>query len=226
MTRRIAVMQPYLYPYPGYFQLLAAADCLVIFDCVQFNRRGRVHRVEMPPTGSAPGWLTLPLARQRRDVRICELEFASDARVTLDANLAARPWLRRARDMETKTIVDHLTGELGGVVDFLEHGLQLVARMLGLQTPVVRSSSLALPAHLRGQDRVLAIVRALQGTDYINPSGGRALYDPARFAAAGVGLWFLAPYAGVHRYTLPTLFEYGVGALADDVTGSLQVLCA
>jgi hypothetical protein len=144
----------------------------------------------------------------------------------LDARLAARPWLRRSRDAETEAVSGHLTGELGGVVDFLEHGLRLAASMLGIVTPMIRSSSLALPAHLRGQDRVLAIVHALDGTDYVNPSGGRALYDPARFATARVDLWFMAPYAGAHRYTLPTLFQQGVDAFRHDVMHSLQVLPA
>jgi hypothetical protein len=40
----VAVMQPYFLPYPGYFRLFAAADQVALFDCVQFPRRGWVHR--------------------------------------------------------------------------------------------------------------------------------------------------------------------------------------
>jgi len=73
----VAVMQPYFYPYAGYFRLLAAAEIFVIFDDVQFPRRGRVHRCEVPrPVGgsnSALEWLTLPLARQPRDTLIKDL---------------------------------------------------------------------------------------------------------------------------------------------------------
>ena len=59
---RVAVMQPYFYPYMGYFQLLAAVDLFVVFDSVQFPRRGRVHRCEVPDGLSGARWLTLPLA--------------------------------------------------------------------------------------------------------------------------------------------------------------------
>ena len=62
---RVAVMQPYFYPYAGYFRLFAAADCFVVLDCVQFNRRGRVHRAQL--LDARGGWLTLPLARQPRE---------------------------------------------------------------------------------------------------------------------------------------------------------------
>ena len=41
-------MQPYLFPYAGYFRLLSQVDEFVIYDCVQFPRRGRVHRTEVP----------------------------------------------------------------------------------------------------------------------------------------------------------------------------------
>ena len=42
--KRIAVMQPYFFPYLGYFRLFSQADEFVIYDCVQMPRRGRVHR--------------------------------------------------------------------------------------------------------------------------------------------------------------------------------------
>ena len=40
-------MQPYFVPYAGYFRLFAASDLFVIYDCVQFPRRGWVHRNKM-----------------------------------------------------------------------------------------------------------------------------------------------------------------------------------
>src|SRR5438067_13363723 len=93
---RIAVMQPYFFPYAGYFRLLQAADRFVLLDCVQFPRRGRVHRTEVPGPAGAVEWLTLPLARQPRDVLIRELRFAPDARAVLDRRLARYSWLPEA----------------------------------------------------------------------------------------------------------------------------------
>ena len=94
LTKRVAVMQPYFFPYGGYFRLFAAVDQFVVFDCVQFPRRGRVHRSQVPGPGGGREWLTLPLARQPRDVRICDLAFASDARDRFDRSLERYPWLR------------------------------------------------------------------------------------------------------------------------------------
>jgi hypothetical protein len=53
-----------------------------------------------------------------------------------------------------------------------------------------------LPESLRGQDRILEVVRLLGGTRYINAPGGRDLYDAAEFERRGVKLEFLTPFAG------------------------------
>jgi hypothetical protein len=46
-------MQPYFVPYAGYFRLFAASDLFVIYDCVQFPRRGWVHRNRLVPLRAA-----------------------------------------------------------------------------------------------------------------------------------------------------------------------------
>ncbi|WP_340643645.1 WbqC family protein, partial [Phenylobacterium sp.] len=53
-------MQPYLLPYIGYFQLIAAADVFVIYDDVQYMRGGWINRNRILLNG-APHWLTLPV---------------------------------------------------------------------------------------------------------------------------------------------------------------------
>lgn len=215
--RRVAVMQPYLYPYAGYFRLLHAVDEFVIFDCVQFPRRGRVHRCAIPDGRGGETWLTLPLARHPVDTRIADLRFASDARAELDARLGRLPWLREGRGPAADAVRAHLAGPLGDPVDFLEAGIRLVADVLGLHPVIGRSSTLDLPDTLRGQDRVLAAALAVGATSYVNAPGGVTLYDPDRFAAAGVELWFLHAYHGAYRHLLPALVREDPAAIAADV---------
>jgi WbqC-like protein family len=214
---RIAVMQPYYFPYAGYFRLLQATDHFVILDCVQFPRRGRVHRTELPGPAGAIEWLTLPLARQPRDVLIRDLRFAADARMVLDRRLARYSWLTEASGGVADRLRAHLYQPLGSVIDHLADGIALVADLLGLAPIISRSSILGLDPDLRGQERVIAIVRALGGTDYINAPGGRGLYDRERFTAAGLTLSFLAEYEGPHRQLLPALVSHPLAAIAADV---------
>src|SRR6185436_14958299 len=79
MAFTVTIMQPYFIPYAGYFRLFAASDLFVIYDCVQFPRRGWVHRNRLPDASGAQRWLTLPLESAPQNTLIRDLRFASDA---------------------------------------------------------------------------------------------------------------------------------------------------
>lgn len=206
-TLSLAVMQPYFYPYAGYFRLFSAADRFVLFDCVQFPRRGRVHRTEVTGPDGKVEWLTLPLARQPRDTLIRDLAFAADARLRFDAQLRRLPWLLTASGQAAERVLAHLNSPLESVVDFLEQGLELTCALLGLRGPALRSSSLAIDPRLHGQARILEIVTRLGATQYINAPGGRELYDPKIFSSARIELSFLPAFDGQAYQLLPALLS-------------------
>ena len=218
-TRRVAVMQPYFFPYAGYFRLFAAVDEFVVYDCVQFPRRGRVHRTEV---GDGQ-WLTLPLARQPREVPIRDLRFADDARNLLDARLAAIPAWRDGEGPLSTALRERLQSPLEDVVGFLEGLLVFTAAQLGFTPAVRRSSSLDVDPALRGQARVLAIADAVGATAYLNAPGGRALYDADSFAARGMSLEFLSPYTGPWVHLLPALLQASPAQLRADVLAQLRI---
>jgi hypothetical protein len=198
-------MQPYFYPYPGYYRLLAAADVLVLFDCVQFPRRGRVHRTAGVDRSGRSTWLTLPLAKAPRATAIKDMAFSADATAAFEERLARSTWLRPTLDWLPPAIAAHVNAPLLDVVDYLEAGLVGVAEYLGLPARIIRSSSLSVDPGLRGQDRVLAICEQLGAKAYVNAPGGRGLYNPSAFAARGIDLRFLPPYQGQPESMLQAL---------------------
>src|SRR6476469_8611379 len=84
----------------------------------------------------------------------------------------------------------------GSPVFYLERLLEQVVRYLALPWRALRSSTLDIPAGLRGQHRILEIARQLGATHYVNAPGGTGLYNVDAFAEAGIQLHFLAPYLG------------------------------
>ena len=191
----IAIMQPYFLPYAGYFRLFAASDLFVIYDCVQFPRRGWVHRNRLMDSSGNSRWLTLPLQRAPQSVLIRDLEFPADARETFAARL--RPFPLTAKCPANAAPVLEAMRDVGGrPVDYLERLLKRVVDTLGLPWNVVRSTALAIPESLHGQDRILEIVKRLGARRYVNASGGRSLYDCKAFEAIGIELEFLADYDG------------------------------
>jgi hypothetical protein len=216
----VAIMQPYLYPYAGYFRLLAEADEFVILDCVQFPRRGRVHRCQVPGPDGREEWLTLPLATQPRSTLIRDLVFADDARAELDRRLDRLRWLAEGTGPAAARVRAQLHSPLSSVAHFLEDGLRLVASLLELPARISRSSDLDIDPSLRRQERILAIARAKNATDYLNAPGGHGLYDAQAFASAGVRLHFQDEYRGRFMHLLPALAAQDPAQLRADVLGS------
>lgn len=191
----IAIMQPYFLPYAGYFRLFSASDLFVIYDCVQFPRRGWVHRNRLIDDSGVERWLTLPLRKAPQEVLIRDLRFVPDAAEVFSERL--RPFPLEAKDPASAApIIDALRDVSGHPVDYIVRLLERVVEYLGQRWSVMRSSSLDIPESFRGQDRILEIVRRLGARRYVNAPGGRALYDVEAFAQCGIELSFLAKYDG------------------------------
>ncbi|MFA6963991.1 WbqC family protein [Bosea sp. (in: a-proteobacteria)] len=214
--KTISIMQPYFMPYAGYFRLLAGADLFVVYDCVQFPRRGWVHRNQLRLADGATDWLTLPLEKAPRDARIYDLAFRPDASASLEAQIRRFPALA-SPPPEARAMVGAMGDVRGTPVDYIVALLRLAATTMGLPWQVARSSELSLPPGLRAQDRILAIAKAHGATRYINPPGGRGLYDPAAFAAAGIELRFLTDHIGSYDSIAQRLASETVADIAREI---------
>lgn len=223
--KTIAVIQPYFYPYAGYFRLFAAADAVVMFDCVQFPRRGWVHRNRFPLANGELDWLTLPLAKAPRETRIAHLRFRPGAVHDFEAQVARFPLLEKARARAEEPMNEMLSLHGMDAAAYLCDTVEKTSIRLGIDRPVVRSSTLGIDEALHGQDRVLEIVRRLGGNRYVNPSGGRELYDHETFNNAGIELRFLAPYEGPMESILARILSEPIAGLRDELLNQTR-LCA
>lgn len=185
-------MQPYFAPYAGYFRLFAAADLFVIYDCVQFPRRGWVHRNRLPLHSGALDWLTLPLKKSVRETVIRDIAFSSGARERFDSEAKRFPALDAHGPLGW--LNDPLRDFSVDPVDYIERLLQACNIALNLPYNTIRSSTFGVETHIRGEERIIEILRRTGATQYVNSPGGRALYRPARFAETGIQLAFLGEY--------------------------------
>lgn len=211
----IAIMQPYFLPYAGYFRLIAQTDLLVIYDCVQFPRRGWLHRNKLLDARGEEQWLTLPLKPAPQDVLIRDLQFADDARAAIADRL--RPFPVAARGGAHEPLLHRVRQAEGSPGDYIAGLLEEACRLLGLRWNVVRSSSLDVPQSYRAQDRILEIARRLGATRYLNAPGGRDLYDAEAFGAAGIELEFLGPWGGAGGSILQRLADDELAVLGEQI---------
>lgn len=220
MTTSVAIMQPYFVPYLGYFRLFQRTDLFVIYDCVQFPRRGYVHRNQVPDRSGAAQWLTLPLAKCDQKTLIQDLQWRADDCATFASRIRqlAADWPVQASPLLCDEWLALLADFSGSVVDYLERTLAFVCHALSLQGHVIRSSSLGLDAGLKGQDRILEICRRTGATHYVNSPGGRELYQPEVFAQAGIELQFLEPFQGSHWSVAYRLLTEEKSRLVDELS--------
>lgn len=219
----VAIMQPYFVPYAGYFRLLRAADCFVIYDCVQFPRRGWVHRNRLVDATGRLDWLTLPLEKATQSVLIRDLRFRSSATAELASQFNRFPILSDPRHCGHRLLAT-MRDVCGTPVDYIERLLHCAAEMMDLRWNAVRSSTLQLSSELRGQERIVAIAQAFGATRYVNAPGGRTLYETARFNAVGIDLRFLPDYPGSYASIVTRLLEEDPAVVAGEIARSTQLL--
>ena len=190
--KTIAVMQPYFLPYIGYFQLMAAVDKFVLFDDVNFIKRGWINRNRLLLNG-VPHTFTAPLRGASQNRLICEIELDDERSWrekllrTIRQAYGKAPCYAQASSL-MENLIHYPSSRLD---EFLLNGLCEVARYLSLEVEIVSTSRIYENAHLKGQERILDICRQEQAHVYINPIGGVGLYDRARFSQQGLRLDFL-----------------------------------
>jgi hypothetical protein len=177
----------------GRVALIAASDCFVLYDNVQFIKNGWIERNRYLLEGE-PKWFGLPLAKGSHSQLINQRQISPHFDIDAIMSRLAFAYRKAPHAERTLTWLEALLKlPAHNIAEFNELALRSCCSLLRIHTPIVRASEWALVSHARGQDRVLETIRAIGGTRYLNPFAGGALYDSAAFAAAGYGLDLLKP---------------------------------
>ena len=201
-NRVVYIMQPYFFPYMGYFQLIGASDVFVLYDNIKYTKRGWINRNKIAKNGHEIIPLVLPVARDSDYLDVVERRIsdvfdpAKMLRVIHDTYRHAPHF-----DPTFELLEGVLNYDSRNLYEFLRNSISKVAEAIGIQTQILTSSCVPADHSLRGSDRVKAIAQALRGDVYLNPIGGTQLYSAENFQAISLDLQFLR--------TKP--FEYGRG---------------
>lgn len=190
---KVAIMQPYFFPYIGYFQLINAVDIFVIYDSIEFSKKGWINRNRIL-VNDKDYVFTLPLKKDSDFLNVDE-RFLSD-----NWNSDKIKLLNKIKEAYRKApfyndviviLEDALNYEDKNLFDFIKNSLIKVLDYLEIKTKIIQSSEVDFDNSLKNQDKVIAICNALKAKTYINPIGGLELYDKEVFKASGIELQFL-----------------------------------
>lgn len=191
--KKLAIMQPYFLPYIGYFQLMQAVDEFVVYDNIEFSKKGWINRNRILVNGK-DDYITLPLKKDSDFLDICERRLADtwpqDGKKMLNrlsGSYRKAPQYNAVFPIAEKII---LSPE-ANLFQFLLHSLQTIRDYLGISTPIIVASTIPADHSLKAEHRVVSICKAREATTYINPIGGVELYDKQFFGDQGLELRFL-----------------------------------
>jgi hypothetical protein len=192
---RIAIMQPYFFPYLGYFSLMKHTDMWIVFDVVQFIRHGWIERNRVLKHGEGWQYISVPLEKHSRDILIKDVsirstdEWQETILRQLEHYKKKAPFYRET----TEFLNEAFSFCTESITKLDAHLLKMTCEYLGLNVKMSVFSEISLdiePVTAPG-DWALNISKAMKADGYINPPGAKELFDREKFSEAGISLGFL-----------------------------------
>lgn len=189
---KIGIMQPYLLPYIGYFQLINCVDKFIIHDDVQWIKGGWINRNRIL-SNNQEKLITLSIKKESSFERILNFEIDKnpDNRRKI-INQIRGSYSKSPFFKEVFPIIENIiNNDEKNISKYILKSLIEINRYLNIQTPIYMSSGIKKKEELKAQDRVLDICKNMSGTTYVNPIGGTSLYDKNEFKINGIDLFFI-----------------------------------
>jgi len=205
---RISVMQPYLFPYIGYFCLINSSDTFIFYDDVNYIPRGWINRNRVLSNGQIQTFV-MPVKNGSqnkliKEVRLDSLQYNKNKFIKKIHSAYGRSkrfdyvidYIERTFDIE-----DDLVGTLS------QRSVEIALNLLGIQKNIIKSSeNFKETSGVKGASRIIEIAHLIGSKNYINPIGGACLYDKKIFKDAGIDLNFLEPQ--IVAYPQPSCIRF------------------
>jgi hypothetical protein len=214
---RVGIMQPYFFPYLGYFALIERCDQWVVFDVTQYTPKTWMNRNRVLHPSAGTNWVTVPLANSSQSIAIREARVL-DGTAALTTTLGKLSHYRR-KAPHWRAVEDLVRSAFEAVTDdsLVSLNVSTMAAVCGYLDvafqPTICSEldvDLGSVDHAGGWAPLVA--EALGASEYLNPIGGQELFTEREFSERGIALEFLN--FPVFEYdTSPYAFEPGLSVL-------------
>lgn len=189
---KIAIMQPYLFPYIGYFKLVNSVNKFVFLDDVKYIKKGWINRNRIILFGK-DHYFTIPLSGATQNKLICDLSIYNDYNWKRKLEQSIYHSYSKAKNFKQiyNLISPVLFGENSLIGDMAKQSIKVVADYLIIPTEFINTSKIYNNSSLKGEERILDICLKENSTEYINLKGGHALYSNLNFNKYNLKLTFM-----------------------------------
>lgn len=206
-NRKVAIMQPYVFPYIGYFQLIHAADIFVFYDDVNFIKKGWINRNQIILNQQAYKF-TIPLVGASQNKLINEIPVLWESKFDqkliqqLELGYKTAPYLSDVLGLVQEVFSD----KSSNISELAQKSVRLTCQYLGLEKKFYVSSELGVSKDMGRADRLIEITKHFGTEQYINAINGRDLYSKVDFKQMGVDLAFVSPI--LNKYKQGNLIDF------------------
>lgn len=213
---KAAIMQPYFFPYLGYFQLVEQTDRFILFDDVQYIRHGWINRNRILKPGGGPQFIIAPLQKHKQVELIKNISVQENDEWKEKIIRQLDHYRKKAKYYEeTIELVRRClhTQEMN-MTKFNARSLELVCEALKIPFRKEISSEMNFDYSNVNDagEWALRICEQINAKEYINPPGGKDIFDPAKFEKANIAINFLSPVLPVYDQKQNT-FEPGLSII-------------
>jgi hypothetical protein len=167
---KVAIMQPYFLPYIGYWQLINSVDTFVVYDNIEFTKKGWFNRNRILEMGRDK-LFTVPVKKDSDYLPVIERYRSDDS----DAEIART--LRIIQNIYRKApcyaavypvIEECFLAPERNLFGYIYNSIQVICNYLEIATTIVVSSTVPIDHSLKAEKKVMALCKALHAETYIN----------------------------------------------------------
>lgn len=189
---KLGIMQPYFLPYIGYFQLLNAVDKYVIYDNIQFTKKGWINRNRILQNGKDL-LITISLEKDSDYLDVCERRVSSGFDKKKLINQIRESYRKAPLFSQVMPIIESIIlYDDNNLFNYIFNSVKEICKYLHIHTELIVSSTVSIDHSLKGQDKVIAICKQLGATEYYNAIGGQELYSVSDFEKEDIKLSFVS----------------------------------
>jgi len=189
--KSLAIMQPYFFPYIGYFQLINAVELFIVYDNIKYTKKGWINRNRILQNGKDVVF-SVPLKKDSDFLDIRNREISPAFRKDKLLNQIREAYRRSPYFEQTFSLVERIVLEKEtNLFRFILNAIRETCACLAIRTEIVVSSSVQIDQSLSGKAKVIALCKRVGADVYINAVGGQDLYSKEEFGRNGISLKFL-----------------------------------
>lgn len=191
----VGIMQPYFFPYLGYFSLIKHVDRFILFDTVQFIRHGWIERNRILKPGEGVQYISVPLVKTSHETKIKDICIRNDEdwRNHIFSQLEHYK-MKAPFYLETMKVIEKaMAVETESITNLNHRILMCVCEYLGInmEIEIFSQMNLNIETAKKPDEWALNICKKLGNVEeYWNPIGGRTFFNPTKYEKAGIKIYF------------------------------------